>query len=360
MDLLVIGAGIVGLSVAHAVLKRFPDWTVGIIDKKKYAGDGVSGRNSGVIHSSLYYEPDSLKARLCLRGNELTYQIADQLQIPYERCGKLVVAVDPDEEAIVDKIFANARQIGAKGIRLLSAAQAQAKNHGLHCVKALYAPNTGIIDPPLYMKRLLLDLEKRGALVSMDNGLEEIVSLDESSVNVRLSKEQINVQRVVSACGLQGPEVARLFGISGYETKPNRGEYYLIKKRIALPELIYPVPEQAGLGIHLTKNIYNEIYAGPSAVWTDRMDDYSIETPAQDFCASIARYFPEIKVEDLQMGYAGIRPKISYQGTLQKDFQFVRQGSNVIHLLGIESPGLTSAPAIGEYLVQNWLCLGNS
>jgi L-2-hydroxyglutarate oxidase LhgO len=354
IDLLVIGAGIVGLSVARAALLRYPKWSVAVVDNKKMLGDGVSGRNSGVIHGSLYYAPDSFKAQLCLRGNELTYDICEELDIPYDKCGKLIVATSKDEQESVEELYNNAVRIGARGLAFVSEQECRERYSELSCLGALHSAHSGILDPPVYLKRLLWDLENRGAMVSLTNGFEEVEDLGEQAVTLRLAKETVEARRVVNAAGLQAPEIAGQFGVQGYQSKPNKGEYYLIKKPIGIKKLIYPIPEENGLGIHLTWNTYGELYAGPSSAWAEGQEDYSFSYGAGDFVRSVARYWPAITEDDLQYGYVGLRPKVAYHGELQDDFVFHYQKENIVHLLGVESPGLTAAPAIGEKIIFAW------
>lgn len=354
IDLLVIGAGIVGLSVARAALLRYPEWSVAVVDNKKILGDGVSGRNSGVIHGSLYYPPDSIKAQLCLRGNELTYDICEQLEIPYDKCGKLIVATTPKEQELIEKLYNNAVRIGARGLAFVSKEECLDRYGELFCLGALHSAHSGILDPPLYLKHVLWDLEDRGAMVSLTNGFEELIDLGKDGVSVRLAKETVEAAHVVNAAGLQAPEIAERFGVQGYQSKPNKGEYHLIKKPLGIKKLIYPIPEENGLGIHLTWNIYGELYAGPSSAWAEGLEDYSFSFSAADFVRSVGRYWPAVTEEDLQYGYVGLRPKVTYYDKLQEDFVFHYQKENIVHLLGIESPGLTAAPAIGEKIISAW------
>jgi L-2-hydroxyglutarate oxidase LhgO len=324
-------------------------------------GTGTSSRNSEVIHAGLYYEPGSLKARLCVRGRELLYAYCNERGVPHQRCGKLIVATREEQAGALHQIAARAAVNGVHDLVHLTGEAARALEPALACVAALHSPSTGIVDSHALMLALLGDLENAGGLLALLSPLKSAIPSVERShdaiVLVADDGTEIAARTVVNAAGLYAPALARRFAGLDARHVPTaffaKGNYFTLAGRAPFSRLIYPVPEAAGLGVHLTLDLGGQAKFGPDVQWVDGPDDLVVDAARGDaFYAEVRRYWPALPDGALQPGYAGIRPKISGPGEAAADF--VIQGPAVhgvpglVNLFGIESPGLTSCLAIGE------------
>jgi L-2-hydroxyglutarate oxidase LhgO len=323
VDLLVIGAGITGTWVALTAARK--GLFVVVYDDGK---EGITARNSGVLHAGLYY-PQNNKAFHCVRGREWTVGFLHQHNVPYNLCGKLVVG---DEDS-VQKLEANARTNGVQNLEIVNPQKFSDNIVGKY---ALHSKDTGIVDVPSYMKRLRAVAETEGVIF------------------LRNKEEELEPTYVVNAAGLYSDEIAKELGLQGYEIRPNKGEYYRLKRTFPLKKLVYPVPnpkEKGALGVHFTFNMNDECYAGPSTRDAKNKTDYEIETDAETFHNSLSRILNYYTIEDFVEGYVGLRPRLYFNGEHFTDFAIV-EFNKAIHLLGIESPGLTSAPSIAFSVVE--------
>ncbi|MCJ0763619.1 NAD(P)/FAD-dependent oxidoreductase [Variovorax terrae] len=358
IDALVIGAGVVGLAVARALAQSGLETIVA--EAGPAIGQGVSSRNSEVIHAGLYYTPGSLKARLCVRGRDLLYALCASHGVDHARCGKLVVATQPSQQAALRALQDKAAANGVP-VQWLEAREAQALEPQLRCTAALLSPATGIVDSHGFMLALQGDLERAGGMVALDSAvagarldaggaLHELHMADGSVLGARL---------VVNAAALQACALARRFeGLdpahvpAAYYAK---GHYFTLAGRAPFRHLIYPVPEAAGLGVHLTLDLGGQAKFGPDVQWVDSPDDLEVD-PARGgaFEAEVRKYWPGLPSGALAPGYAGIRPKIQAPHEAARDFLIQGPGEHgvpgLVNLFGIESPGLTSALAIGEHV----------
>lgn len=359
VDCIVIGAGVVGLAVARALALTGRE--VMVLEAANGIGTGTSSRNSEVIHAGIYYPPGSLKARLCVQGKQLLYSYCAQRGIGHHRCGKLIVATHESQVAQLQGIIAKAAVNGVHDLVLLSREQAQAMEPQLECVAAVFSPSTGIVDSHALMLSLQGDIENTGGFVVLNTAVAQL-NLAKSAIEIIASDgTELAANTVINAAGLQAPLVASR--IQGFDAKhvPQtywaKGNYFTLTGKSPFSRLIYPVPEAAGLGVHLTIDLGGQAKFGPDVQWVDSPDDLLVDpSRGNAFYAEVRKYWPGLKDNTLQAGYAGIRPKLQGPGVPAGDF--VIQGEEVhgvpglVNLFGMESPGLTSALAIGEYVSQ--------
>lgn len=364
VDVVVAGAGVVGLAVARALAQSGRE--VLVLEAAGAIGTGTSSRNSEVIHAGLYYPTGSLKARLCVQGRDMLYGYCAERGVNHRRCGKLLVATS---EAQMPKLHAIAAQAAANGVhdlQWLSRDQARALEPALECVAALLSPSTGIIDSHGLMLALQGDLENAGGQVVFNTAVAhpvvvpqgiEVEAVDRASQ----SSTRLLVRTFVNAAGLSAPALARQ--IEGLDSRhvPTahyaKGSYFSLAGRAPFSRLIYPMPEGGGLGVHLTLDLGGQARFGPDAEWltgvsTDTLDYTVNPARGEAFYAEVRRYWPGLRDGALLPAYSGVRPKIS--GRDEPAADFVIQGpadhgvSGLVNLFGIESPGLTSCLAIGE------------
>jgi L-2-hydroxyglutarate oxidase LhgO len=309
-----------------------------------------------VIHAGIYYPQGSLKARLCVQGKQMLYDYCAGRGIAHRRCGKLIVATSAEQVAQLQGIIAKAVANGVDDLVLLSRDEARAQEPGLECVAAVHSPSTGIVDSHGLMLALQGDLEHAGGMVAFNSPLARARITAQGIELTAQDGTQLRARTVVNAAGVQAPTLARRF--EGLDPRHIPGEYYAkgnyftLAGRSPFSRLIYPVPEAAGLGVHLTIDLGGQAKFGPDVQWVDTPDDLVVEPARGDaFYAEVRKYWPALPDGALQAGYAGIRPKISGPGEPARDF--VIQGPaehgvpGLLNLFGIESPGLTSSLAIG-------------
>jgi L-2-hydroxyglutarate oxidase LhgO len=359
----VVGAGVVGLAVARALALSAQgqgrDWLV--LESESAIGTGTSSRNSEVIHAGIYYPRDSLKARWCVRGKHLLYEYAQERHVPHQRCGKLIVATHASQVAQLELIAAKAAANGVHDLVTLSAQEARAMEPALHCLAALHSPSTGIVDSHAYMLALQGDFENAGGMVAYLSAFKRATITPQGYELTLADGTQVACDVLVNASGLNAPLLARC--IEGLDTTglPQaaycKGNYFTLAGRSPFSRLIYPVPEAAGLGVHLTLDLGGQAKFGPDVQWTDRADDLQVDPRRGEvFYDAVRQYWPGLPDGALQPGYAGMRPKIHAQAEPAADFMLhgpAQHGhAGLVNLLGIESPGLTSALSIGEAVVE--------
>ena len=356
VECVVIGAGVVGLATGRALALAGRE--VLVLDAADGIGTGVSSRNSEVIHAGIYYPAGSLKARMCVEGKRMLYAYCEARGVAHRRLGKLIVASDEAEVPVLDGIKAKAEANGVDDMEMLFGAAARALEPALRVAGALLSPSTGIVDSHALMLALQGDLENAGGGVVLhapvlggearDGGFVLEIGGDEPMT--------LACDMLVNAAGLQAPALAR--GIDGIpaETIPAdymcKGSYYSLQGRAPFTRLIYPVPEKAGLGVHLTLDLGGQARFGPDTEWVER-EEYDVDIGrAAGFYAAIRRYWPALGDGALSPGYSGIRPKISGPTEPNADFRISGPAEHglggLVNLFGIESPGLTSSLAIGQ------------
>jgi L-2-hydroxyglutarate oxidase LhgO len=356
-DCVVIGAGVVGLAIARELAARGRDTLV--LEAADAIGTGTSSRNSEVIHAGLYYPRGSLKATSCVHGRDLLYQFCETHHVPHRRIGKLLVATSAAQVKQLKAIAARAEESGVLDLLPLSRAEAQALETELECVEALFSPSTGIVDSHQLMLALLGDAERDGAVCVLKSPVESIDVLRGTRFVVRTGGDaptEIEAACVINSAGLGAQALARrTHGLDPRWVPPlylARGSYFSLAGHSPFSHLIYPMPDRAGLGVHLTLDLAGEARFGPDVEWVDTLR-YDVDPARVDaFYASIRAFWPALPDGALQPAYTGIRPKIAGPG--EPDADFVVQGAaqhgvrGLVNLFGIESPGLTASLAIAQ------------
>ncbi|WOB49375.1 NAD(P)/FAD-dependent oxidoreductase [Xanthomonas hydrangeae] len=360
VECVVVGAGVVGLAIArHLALQGH---AVLVLESQAAIGTGSSARNSEVIHAGLYYPAESLKAQLCVSGNTVLYAYCEQRHVPYRRCGKLIIACDHGQREQLDRLHHNAVASGAHGVVPLSQVQVRARAPQLRCVGALESTATGIIDSHALMLALQGDAEAHGATVALRTTVEHV---EPSAAGFRLAiagdghaPVSLTCNWLVNAAGHGAPPLAaRTDGlparaqVRAYFAK---GSYLTLAGRSPFGQLIYPLPEPGGLGVHLTLDLHGRARFGPDVEWVSAPDYHCEPTRADSFVAAIRRYWPGLPEGALQPGYCGVRPKISGPGEAAADFRIDGPGlhgiGGLVNLFGIESPGLTCCLSIAAHV----------
>jgi len=357
VDAVVIGAGVVGLACAYELSRRLD--TIVVIEREVGPGREISSRNSGVVHAGIYYPRDSLKTRLCIEGRERLYAWCEAHDVPHEHTGKLIVATNAHDEARLRKIARHAQDVGAGVLRLMSGEEARAEEPELRCELALHSPTSGVVDVHELIASLVRELhEADGATVYQT----ELQSVERSTdgwvvraIDTMGREAELETARIVNAAGLSAIDVARATGLPEtqipWRLYPCKGSYFALGAGAPKTKnsLIYPLPEGGGLGVHITADISGARRAGPDAEFVDTIDYTVDESRAERFAEAVARYLPAIRPEHLTPDYSGIRPKLVGPEGGFADFVLAQPPSQpgVVHLIGIESPGLTAALAIG-------------
>ncbi len=363
VDCVVVGAGVVGLAVARALAQAGRE--VLILEAADAVGSGTSSRNSEVIHAGLYYPPGSWKARLCVRGRDLLYDYCATHGVAHRRCGKLVVATDASQEPALRALRERAAACGVHDLQWLEAAQAQALEPALRCTAALLSPSTGIIDCHGLMLSLQGEAEAQGAMLVLRSPLQRLQRVD-GGFELQVGGDEpmaLRARSVVNSAGLHA--VALASGFEGLPPLPQahwaRGHYFACPGKPAFTRLIYPMPDEAGLGVHVTLDLGGQMRFGPDVQWIPvtawGAEDYRVDAArAAPFAAAIRRYWPALPDAALQPAYAGIRPKISGPGQAAADFLIQGPAEHgvpgLVNLLGIESPGLTASLALAERVAE--------
>jgi L-2-hydroxyglutarate oxidase LhgO len=356
IDCVVVGAGVVGLAVARALARSGRD--VILVEAGEGIGVGISSRNSEVIHAGIYYPGGSLKAQLCVAGKQRLYAFCDERGVDYQRLGKLIVATDDSQCAALHTLLEQGRRNGVDDLQWLDAGQARELEPALACFAALWSPSTGIIDSHALMLALQADAEARGASIALHTPLVSARCI-EHGFELQMGGAQpmtLNCAELINCAGLSAPELAsRIEGLPSQHVPTARlckGSYFSFSGRAPFRHLVYPAPESAGLGVHMTLDLGGQARFGPDVEWVDQLD-YRVDPQRADgFYEAIRRYWPALPDASLQPAYSGIRPKIS--GPSEPAADFVISGPadhgvpGLVNLFGIESPGLTSCLALAE------------
>jgi glycerol-3-phosphate dehydrogenase len=357
-NVVIIGGGVVGCAIARALSARWSD--IFVLEALPKIGMGASSRNSGVIHSGRYYPPGSLKARHCLRGNQLTYEFCAAHGVPHRRTGKLVIASSPAESDELVALKKTGEANGVENMRIIDRAAIRALEPHVEGFQAINIPSTGIVGSE--------ELVKAYARIASDQGTHIVVHakverLEPTRDGIRIfsTAGEIETRCLVNSAGLFADEVAKMLNSSMAENRiyPVRGEYCELQRsrREWIRGLVYPLPHPEGvsLGVHLTKTVWGNVLVGPTARYLDDKNNYERDRePIEEFARGAKLLLPELETSDLIPAYSGIRAKLIPPGNhgekrvadfiIRRDRQFPR----VVQLMGIESPGLTSAPSIAE------------
>jgi L-2-hydroxyglutarate oxidase LhgO len=351
VDVAVIGGGVIGCAVAAAVSRA--GQRVLVLEAADRLATGITSRNSGVIHSGLYYPTGSLKATSCVRGNRLLYQWAAEHGVWHQKLGKLVVAQRPDQIGDLEALLVNAHANQAVGVQLITGAEVAALEPAITASAALLCRETGIIDQAELVQSLVAAAESHGALFVRG---ARVTGIDAGPCGadhrLQTTRGEIRAARVVNAAGLASDEIAAMAGISRYVIHPCRGDYFRLRPApgITYRHLIYPLIDRRhpGLGIHLTLDRAGGCRLGPDTTYVDRRDDFGPPAQADDkiaaFLDAAQRLLGPLRAEQLSYEGCGIRPKLrARHEAFEKDFVVIEEPPGFVHLIGIESPGLTAA-----------------
>ncbi|MEC8860135.1 MAG: NAD(P)/FAD-dependent oxidoreductase [Pseudomonadota bacterium] len=378
VDICIVGAGVCGLAIARQLSQLLPDTSIALIEQADSVGQGTSSRNSEVIHAGLYYAPDSLKARFCIAGRDLLYEYCRQYQVPVRQIGKLIVAQSGEEEAL-NRIAENARASGVVNLQSLNASQIASREPLVRADAGLWSPSTGIIDSHEFMGSLLGQAQANGLMLALatrlgdvrprDSGKRLELELISNWHRVSAETSQVSCRLLVNCAGLGALAIAERLHQSGFalnQALPSikwvKGNYFTYQGRSPFSHLIYPVPDPTGngLGIHATLDMAGSCRFGPDVeqlapyINSEERLDLSVNASRRElFAEQIRRYFPALDESRLMPDYAGIRTRITGSGF--QDFQLVEQKTEdcaAIHLLGIESPGLTASLALAKHLAE--------
>lgn len=362
-DILIIGAGVVGLAAARE-LSGFNENII-VVEKEDSFGRETSSRNSEVIHSGIYYPPGSLKARTCVNGRELLYEFCAKYKIPHRKTGKIIVAVSDEDIKHLNDLFINGTKNGVSGLKILDERDIKEVEPNVSAQAALYSPETGIIDSHQFMQSMMNHAKKNGAIFAFNAEVKSVgktggyynIAMDEGQNRTRLK-----ARVVINSAGLDSDSVA---GFTGMDIKKNKyelhyckGSYFRVNHRKAgmLEHLVYPVPNpgEGGLGIHATPDMGGGLRLGPDHEYpADRVKDYTVDNSKHNnFYNAVKSFLPFIGEDDISPDTAGIRPKLQERNGAFRDFVISEESDKglqgFINLIGIESPGLTAALAIAK------------
>jgi len=361
VECVVVGAGVVGLAIARALALQGRE--VIVLEAEEAIGTHTSSRNSEVIHAGIYYPAGSLKARLCVQGKNALYPYCKSLGVPFDNCGKLIVACSDGELAGLEKIRRQAAANGVEDLTFIDPAVVRQMEPEVRCLGALQSPSTGIIDSHSLMVAYQGEAEAAGTMIAFHSPVESgrVVA---DGVELTVGGEnpmQLHCRILVNSAGLGAPALgAALQGFPQDHVPPGylcKGNYFTLSGvKSPFRRLIYPAPEQAGLGVHVTIDMGGQARFGPDVEWVDRMD-YNVDPKrSESFYAAIRRYWPGLPDGALAPGYSGMRPKLQKPGELAKDFMIEGPKDHgvpgVVQLFGIESPGLTASLAIADLVVE--------
>ena len=359
IDAVVVGAGVIGLAIARALAKEGKE--VIVIEEQDQFGSITSSRNSGVIHAGVYYDNDSLKAKFCSAGNRAMYQYCKKRSIPHKNLGKFIVATSDNEIERLEKIYNQAKEAQVLNIEKVSGSFINAEEPLIHCVEGLYVPSSGIVDTSALMRSYLGELEDNGGFVSFLSKFEKAEIINSKFiVYVSQGSEYIKIKSriLINAAGLYAEEVAKKQIFLNPDSIPKtfyaKGSYFETGKKLDIKRLIYPVPNEASLGLHLGFDMGMTVRFGPDLEWVEKINYQVDESKKHKFYEDIKKYIPSFDISILKPGYSGIRPKLKNKGQGKSDF--VIQGfkdhetNNLVNLFGMESPGLTSSLVIADYV----------
>lgn len=352
----VVGAGVVGLALARCLAQRGRE--VVLLEAEDRIGTGISSRNSEVVHAGIYYPAGSLKARLCVAGNRALYAFCEAHRVDHRRCGKLIVAADEDQIPDLRALQARARANGVLDLQWLEADEVRRLEPALRAAAALLSPSTGIVDSHGLMRALAAEAESAGAALVLKSPVLG-GRATAAGFEVEVGGEEpmsLLAGRVFNCAGLGAIplawrfEGARQASLPPLPTRWAKGNYYSLSGAAPFSRLVYPIPSQGGLGVHLTLDLAGQARFGPDVEWVDR-EEYDVDLRrAEGFYAEVRKYWPGLPEGALQPAYAGIRPKLHGPGEAAPDFLIQREEGHdlpgLVNLLGIESPGLTASLAL--------------
>jgi L-2-hydroxyglutarate oxidase LhgO len=359
-DTIVIGAGVIGLAIARELAQIGRE--VLVLESNSSFGMETSSRNSGVIHAGIYYQPGSLKARCCIDGKQMLYDYCRDRHIPFNPCGKLIIASSKDQRDQLKALQHNARRSGLGDIEWLGQDQVFELEPDVKASAGLYSPSTGIIGVHELMLAFVTDLEAAGGVLVTHNRVLSI-NVDSGGFELRIEnggEYTFNATTVINAAGHGAANIARR--ITGFPAShipvihPVRGHYYEHAGKLPFSRLVYPLPKKTSLGVHLTIDLAGQVRFGPDAEYCETIDYRFDESRRPRFVDAIRDWYPGLDESRLQPGYVGIRPNLRGPGDEPADFIISGPGEHgvkgLINLFGIDSPGLTSCLSLAKVVAQ--------
>lgn len=353
VDCVVVGAGVVGLAIARTLALAGRE--VLVLEQHDVIGSETSSRNSEVIHAGIYYPTGSHKADWCVAGKSRLYAYCAEHGVPFERCGKIIVATQDEQKDVLRSYQQQARENGAGELRWLSTGDVETLEPEVFAVAGVLSESTGIIDSHAYMLALQGELESQGGVIAFETKVQRLTVGGRGGVCVHTEDLTLDANLVVNCAGLWAPDLAQSIDATAPTAHYARGHYYALSGRSPFSRLVYPVAEPGGLGVHVTLDLGHQAKFGPDVMWIEAID-YSFDGGNRDaFIAAIRRYYPNLDATRLHESYTGIRPKIAGPGAPAPDFRIDGPRHHgvpgLINLLGIESPGLTASLAIADVVL---------
>jgi L-2-hydroxyglutarate oxidase LhgO len=359
-NIVVIGAGVVGLAVAAKLSEK--NVGVYIFEKNQKFGQETSSHNSGVIHSGIHYPKDTLKAKLCVKANPMIYELCEKHKVPYKRLGKLTVAVTEEEIDELEKLRKMGEDNGVEDLKFLEREDIKKLEPNVEVEKALYSPSTGIVEPDELMNYFYAQARKNNAVLATETEVAGLKKVNDGYEINGISvgeKFTITARTVVNCAGLYSDKIAAMLGLDtdklGYRIHYCKGDYFRVAGKPPVKMLVYPVPKGAGLGIHLTPDLGGLVRLGPNDYYVDKVS-YEVESDEKEFREDVERFLPLIRERQIQADSAGVRPKLQGPKDSFRDFVIRHEADRglfgFINLIGIESPGLTAAPAIAKFVSE--------
>ncbi len=369
VDVVVIGGGIIGCSIAMELTAQGGFKEVILLEKGPYLGDGTSTRNSYVIHAGIYYPETSWKAKFCVPGNRELYSFCRRHAIPCMNTGKLILAFSEQDIPILEGLQRKGESNGVEGLRIIDGEGVKKREPTIEAAGALQVPSTGVFDIAQWFRVVEGLLYEQGAMVLKNT---PVVGLEPAGEGVRVetgTRGEVRARFVVNAAGLHADEVGNMLG-NRFRIYPIRGDYFALAGRKAeqVRGAVYPPPGDLGLGIHLTRLWDDTVLIGPDARRVDSKEDYgplrvfddegNLDHRSEDFqrfFGPVKKYFPAVQEQDFHLAHCGIRPSLLPPGEKGfRDFRIEWDTSEpcVLHLLGIDSPGLTASPAIARHVAD--------
>jgi L-2-hydroxyglutarate oxidase LhgO len=359
-NIVVIGAGVVGLAVAAKLSEK--NEGVYIFEKNQKSGQETSSHNSGVIHSGIHYPKDTLKAKLCVKSNFMIYELCEKYRIPYKPLGKLTVAITEEEIDELEKLNKMGEDNGVEGLKFLEKEDIRKLEPNVKVEKALHSPTTGIVEPDELMNYFYAQTRKNNAALVTETEVSSLKKVNDGYQVGGISvgeKFTVTAKTVVNCAGLHSDRIAAMLGLNvdklGYRIYYCKGDYFRVAGTPPVKMLVYPVPKGAGLGIHLTPDLGGSVRLGPNAYYVDNIS-YGVESNEKEFREDVERFLPLIRERQIQIDSAGVRPKLQGPKDGFRDFVIRHEADRdlfgFINLIGIESPGLTAAPAIAEFVSE--------
>ena len=364
-DIIIIGAGVVGLAIARALSKQGKE--VLILEKLSEFGKITSSRNSGVLHAGIYYPEKSLKAKMCVEGNRMLYDYCNKYSIPHKNTKKFLVASSEEQIKTIDDIKIQAEKNGVKNIEKMSKSKVSTLEPLITCREALLIPSSGIVDSYSFMSSLEGQIKDSQGMISYNSNVSKI-NFDGNFFTVQVQDQQNNLtsikcKNLINSAGLYASNIANSIEDLDKKFIPKtyfaKGNYFSLSRDLGIKHLIYPIPEGFGLGIHLTLEMDNTIKFGPDVEWVENIDDYDVkENRKVEFIAEILKYLPSLDVNLLRASYSGIRPIMNKKDKSRRDFVIDSEQnhhiSGLINLYGVESPGLTSSLSLAKHITENY------